>query len=80
MAFKTKRDLLAWLGQGDGCGELIGSDWLIWVNAGGNIVAQHPTCPDLGVSFCPIADDEESHDNLIDAADAAIAKEEGRSK
>lgn len=60
MAFKTKRDLLEWLDQGDGCGNaLIGRNWLIWVNAAGNIVAQHPTCPEMGTSFCPIADDEE---------------------
>lgn len=61
MAFKTKADLLNWLSQGDGTGEaLIGRDWVVWVNAGGNIVAQHPTCPEMGVSFCPIADDEEA--------------------
>lgn len=60
MAFKTKRDLEEWLGQGDGTGVcLIRSDWLVFVNAAGNIVAQHPTCPEMGTSYCPIADDEE---------------------
>ena len=59
MAFKTKRDLLEWLEQGDGCGNaLIGRDWIVWVD-NGHIYARHPTCPDMGVSFCPIADEEE---------------------
>lgn len=65
MAFKTKRDLLEWLEQGDGTGEaLIGREWLVWVNAAGNIVAQHPTCPEMGTSYCPIADDEEVTDAI----------------
>jgi hypothetical protein len=38
---------------------MIGDGWFVWVNTGGNIVVQHPTCPEFGTSFCPIADDEE---------------------
>jgi hypothetical protein len=60
MAFKTKRDLQEWLGHSRGTGEAyIGWDWLIMVNAAGNIVAQEPTCPDMQASFCPVVDDEE---------------------
>lgn len=62
MAFKTKRDLLEWLGEGDGTGEAyIKRDWLIWVDAG-NVVAQHPTCPAMRASY-PIADGEEETDD-----------------
>jgi hypothetical protein len=60
MAFKTVRELREWLQQSDSDGErMIGSGWFVWVNAGGNIVVQHPTSPECGASFCPIADDEE---------------------
>lgn len=60
MAFKTVSVLQEWLSQRGSDGErLIGRDWLVWVNAGGNITAQHPACPDMAVTFCPFLDDEE---------------------
>jgi hypothetical protein len=60
MAFKTVGDLREWLQQrGDDGERLIGNEWLMWVNMGGNIVVQHPNNPDVGAGFCPIADDEE---------------------
>lgn len=60
MAFKTVRDLEEWLGQDDGGGNcLIGGDWTVRVTIGGNIVAEHPACPEMSVAFCPIADEED---------------------
>ena len=60
MEFKTKRDLEEWLGHSRGDGNAyIGWDWLIQVNAAGNIVAKHPTCEAMQASFCPIVGDEE---------------------
>ena len=60
MAFKTVRDLEEWLSLGGGEGErLVGRDWYVRVTIGGNIVAEHPTCPEMSVAFCPIADEED---------------------
>jgi hypothetical protein len=60
MAFKTVGELREWLQQRRHDRErMIGDGWFVWVNTGGNIVVQHPTCPEFGTSFCPIADDEE---------------------
>ena len=60
MAFKTVRDLEEWLSLGGGEGErLVGRDWYVFVDVGGYIRAQHPSNPEMGVAFCPIADEED---------------------